>query len=361
MFQIRSSHSRCSGFISTDRRQVIVSRSRAMPAPARSKKAAGSSASARCRPRRAASSKSPRARAEDAPAVAARTAQTTMSSSGSNGDQEARVRRELRVEREGRLARRGQPPRELAALLERQQAHRRPERHGARARPRALEADLAQVQVGRAEVRVRRVVLVEPPDRRVAEEDAAAAVGLQAVLVRIDHDRVGLADAVEGAPRRRAEVVREAVVAAVRRVGVQPEAAPLPQRQDLGQRIHRSRRRRAHRRDDRADAALVEPPRERVRVEASARIARDLLERRDPARRRRGRACSAPATKRGPPGPGGAARRPTAPRGWPSCRRRRGGRGADRRPIRTSARCPRPLRAPSPSSRGRRRARGCSG
>jgi hypothetical protein len=47
--RMRSTHSRCSGFIRTERRQVIVSRSRSTLAAGRSKNATGNSASARWR------------------------------------------------------------------------------------------------------------------------------------------------------------------------------------------------------------------------------------------------------------------------------------------------------------------------
>ncbi len=39
---------------------------------------------------------------------------------------------------------------------------------------------------------------IESADGRVAEQDAAATIGLEAVLVRVDDDRIRLADPVEG-------------------------------------------------------------------------------------------------------------------------------------------------------------------
>ena len=67
----------------------------------------------------------------------------------------------------------------------------REERGGSSTRARALEADLARVEFVAREVRVRRIVVVEPPNARVAEDDATTPVRLEAVLVRIDRDRVG--------------------------------------------------------------------------------------------------------------------------------------------------------------------------
>src|SRR5712692_1588248 len=48
-FQMRSTQSRCSGFMSTDRRQVIASRSRFIAPRFASQKRTGNSATARCR------------------------------------------------------------------------------------------------------------------------------------------------------------------------------------------------------------------------------------------------------------------------------------------------------------------------
>src|SRR5437879_8948771 len=53
--QMRSTQSRCSGFISTERKQVMVSRSHCTVA-GKGKKLTGRSARARCRPRSAARS-----------------------------------------------------------------------------------------------------------------------------------------------------------------------------------------------------------------------------------------------------------------------------------------------------------------
>ena len=71
-----------------------------------------------------------------------------------------------------------------------------PEGDCGRSGPGTLQTDLAKMELGRAEIGVRRVVFIEAPDRRIMEEHAAAAIGLQAMLMRVDHERVDLADPV---------------------------------------------------------------------------------------------------------------------------------------------------------------------
>ena len=106
------------------------------------------------------------------------------------------------------VERRAAPCREHRAqalvALERQRLQRQPQPGGRRAGARALQADLAQVQLGLGEVRERRVVAIDALDRRVGEEDRAAAVGLKAVLVGVDDDRVALRDRRVRARARRA-------------------------------------------------------------------------------------------------------------------------------------------------------------
>src|ERR1700749_3008384 len=74
----------------------------------------------------------------------------------------------------------------------------RPESYGGGSGAGALEGDLSEMEVLRGEVGVRGVVFVEAADGGVAKEDGAAAVGLEAVFVRVDDDGVGLGDGVEG-------------------------------------------------------------------------------------------------------------------------------------------------------------------
>ena len=75
------------------------------------------------------------------------------------------------------------------------------------------------------------------------------------MLVRIDHDRVRLAQPVVRAPRRGAEVVGEAEVAAVGGIGMEPEPVALTQLDQLRQRVHRADRGGTDGRHHRADAA----------------------------------------------------------------------------------------------------------
>ncbi len=82
-------------------------------------------------------------------------------------------------------------------------------------------------------------MLVEAPHRRVAKEDAAAAVGLQAVLVGIDHDGVGPIDNRVGPARRLVERLgNQPEIAAVGRVHMHAEVVFPLERQNLVQRIH---------------------------------------------------------------------------------------------------------------------------
>ena len=189
-----SSAPRCSGFISTERSAVTVP-----PAPQGSpKKAAGNSASARCKPAFSAFSKISRARAEDSCGGLRAQGPDDDIELGRKGGDVTRVILQVRVELERCGAAVVQHARELAAANQRQQPLRRPERDRRGAGPRAFEADLAEVQLLRTEIGVRRVVPVVDADRGIAKQHAAAAVGLQAVLVRIDDDRIDLVEAVEG-------------------------------------------------------------------------------------------------------------------------------------------------------------------
>ena len=256
--------------------------------------------------------------------------------------------------------------REVAAearARQRQRAQRRPQRGGGRAGARALEADLAEVQVVRGEVRVRRVVGVEPADAGIGEQDAAAAVGLEAVLVRVDHDRVGARDRRErrAAPRRarrRRRAARRSRRRRRRRAG--GRRAPRTGR--------RSRRRRRSRRA-RSCPAWPRPCRRRRARSRAASASRSMpparvLRRRSRggrrARRTRARACSGRSRPRRSRASGCSSRAtqsasrlaivPDAVR-CPRCC----GEAEHRR------RAARPPRAPSRRWPARRRARGCSG
>jgi len=71
---------------------------------------------------------------------------------------------------------------EFAIGDERKELLRGPEGDGGGSGAGALEADFAEVELVGGEVGVGRVVLVEASDGGVAKEDAAAAVGLEAML-----------------------------------------------------------------------------------------------------------------------------------------------------------------------------------
>ncbi len=66
-------------------------------------------------------------------------------------------------------------------------------------------------------------MFVEAPDGGVAEEDGATAVGLEAVLVGIDDDGVGMWDGVEGGAGLGGEIGGEGEVASVGCIDVDAE------------------------------------------------------------------------------------------------------------------------------------------
>ena len=265
-------------------------------------------------------------------------------------------RRRAPDECERRLAPGLEPPRELAAALERQEPHRGPQRHRGRAGARAFERDLAQVQLVRREVGVGRIVAVEAPDGGIAKEHAAAAVGLQPVLVRVDDDGVGVADRIEGGARLAPRFSPARSSRRRRASTCTRTSGALRSCEDLRQRIDRAGGGRAERRDDGADAprssarssaATSMRPCASTAMRGTARRARRqsgvrVVRLRGGRDRRAGSDCRA---------------RSTAPRSWPSCRRRV--RWPRWLASRTCARSPPPPPSPSPSWRGRRRARGC--
>src|SRR5579863_6817205 len=116
---------------------------------------------------------------------------------------------------------------ECAPRGARKQALRGPECDGGGSGTRTFERDLAEVQVFGSEVRKRRVVFVVAPDAGIAEEDAAAAVGLEAVLVGVDDEGVGVGDGVEGGACGGREIAGEGEVASVSRVDVDAEGVFL--------------------------------------------------------------------------------------------------------------------------------------
>src|SRR5437879_9044122 len=104
------------------------------------------------------------------------------------------VRAQLAEKRQCCLSSAFQPSCEFTSLFEGQQFVRRPQSSRSRPRTGALQAYLAQVQFLGAEIGVGRIVLIQSADLGVAKEHATAPVGLQSVLVRVDHNRVRFPD-----------------------------------------------------------------------------------------------------------------------------------------------------------------------
>ena len=173
-------------------------------------------------------------------------------------------------ERARRAQPRGEDRPEAVVGLQRQHLQRQPQRAGRGARPRALEADLAQVQLVGREVRVRRVVLVEAADARVGEDHRAAAVGLQPVLVRIDDDRVAVPDRAERRLGDQAGPGQEREEPAVGGVDVDAHAVALAPAERLVDRVDRADAGRPRREDDGAD--LPRPHLRLDRVEVGAAV-----------------------------------------------------------------------------------------
>jgi hypothetical protein len=142
---------------------------------------------------------------------------------------------------------------------------------------RALEADLAEVQLGLGEVGEGRVVAIDALDRRVGEEDRAAAVGLQAVLVGVDDDRVALRDRRVGSrlDERLLAPGQQREEAAVGAVDVQAHAVALAQGERLVDAIDGAEAGRAGGEHDGPDVALRALGLDGVEVETAAGVGRD--------------------------------------------------------------------------------------
>ena len=65
------------------------------------------------------------------------------------------------------------------------------------------------MQLARREVGIRRIVLVEAANGRVAEENASTPIRLQAVLMRIDNDGVSLRSQLKCPARGLVEMCRD--------------------------------------------------------------------------------------------------------------------------------------------------------
>lgn len=168
---------------------------------------------------------------------------------------------------------------EFAAGVKRQHLLRGPQGDGGGAGAGAFEGDFAQVGVVGIQVGVGRVVPVVAFDVGVAEQDAAAAVGLQAVFVRVDGDGVGLADGVEGAAGGGGEVVGQGEVAAVGGIDVQAEGMARAQGDDFVEWVDAAGAGGAEAGDHGADLAGGEEVFQRLYVHPPESVGRDGLER----------------------------------------------------------------------------------
>ena len=192
--RISGIHSRCSGFMAQARRQTISSTSQWDTGPDGSSMSRGrwpgpGAGPARPRRRRSAGL-APTTRSPSRPGRPRRRCPAR-----AGRRDEPLVLFQGPVEDQCRLAARLEPSGKCTAGFKREQSHRRPECRRRGPGPRAFQRDLAQVQLGRAEVGVGRVMPVEPADGRVAEKHAAAAIRLEPVLVRVDDDRIRLTNA----------------------------------------------------------------------------------------------------------------------------------------------------------------------
>src|SRR6185437_13409739 len=103
----------------------------------------------------------------------------------------------------------------------------------------------------RREVRVWGVVFVKMTNCGITKEDAAAAVRLESMFVRIDHDGVDLSDGVVSGPRLRRQSIRENKVATICSICMDAKFISLLQLQNLVERIDGSDSSRAQSDDDR--------------------------------------------------------------------------------------------------------------
>ena len=228
-----------------------------------------------------------------------------MSSAGAGTDQARRSPCSLPAQASAAGGRAAGPPRPAAVSGS---SAGQPQRRGGRAGPRALQADLAQVQLGGGEVGVGRVVQVgrPPPGRGRAPRRSRRAAGRAcAGRRRPCRSRRSRGTAPRPTPSARSASRREE--AAVGGIDVHPRAvAARASGDDLVDRVDRAQAGGACGRHDGADrprsrrSAL-----QRVKVHPCRRrrpgtaIDRDAEQRAHPAR-----ACSAPARCRRSPGPG---------------------------------------------------------
>src|SRR6267154_6075751 len=118
-------------------------------------------------------------------------------------------------------------------------------------------------------------MLIQAADIGIVEKDAAAAVGLQTVLVRIDDDGVDFTDAGERRFGIGGKIVNQSEVSAVGSVGVDAKPKLVAQRQDFGQWIDGAGGSGAHSGNHGADIAALQAFSQRVYIDAGLRVYRD--------------------------------------------------------------------------------------
>ena len=77
-------------------------------------------------------------------------------------------------------------------------------------------------------------MFVQPSDARIAKQYAAAAIRLQPVFVRIDHNGVCISHSLERVPSLLSQILCQNEVTSVRGVAVYSKSILLPQRKNLG-------------------------------------------------------------------------------------------------------------------------------
>src|SRR5262249_4688317 len=135
----------------------------------------------------------------------------------------------------------------FSALAQRQQLLRRPKSGSRGAGSRTFQTNFTQMQLRRTEIRVWRIVPIEPANTRVTKQTEAGAVRLKAVLRGVDDNGVGFANLGKCAFRPRAEVFCQNKIPAICRVRVNAESVFLAQRENVGKGIHGTSCRRPHR------------------------------------------------------------------------------------------------------------------
>src|SRR5262249_55081876 len=100
-----------------------------------------------------------------------------------------------------------------------------------------LQRDFSEMEILGREVGVGGVVFIEAADGGGTEEDTAAAVGLEAMFVRVDDDGVGVRNGIKGGAGLGRQICREGEVTTVGGVDVNAEAVFLLESDDLIERI----------------------------------------------------------------------------------------------------------------------------